>query len=72
MIRYGKGGKSRMVFMGRKTRRALRSYLRTRQDQSPALFISLNFANSSVKEKAWVMKMQMNDEDFVKEPLICH
>jgi len=40
MIRYGKGGKSRMVFMGRKTRRALRSYLRTRQDQSPALFIS--------------------------------
>jgi site-specific recombinase XerD len=41
MIRYGKGGKSRMVFMGRKTRRALRSYLRTRQDQSPALFISV-------------------------------
>lgn len=40
MIRYGKGGKSRMVFMGRKTRRALRSYLRSRQDQSPALFIS--------------------------------
>jgi integrase/recombinase XerD len=40
MIRYGKGGKSRVAFMGRKTRRALRSYLRTRQDQSPALFIS--------------------------------
>jgi len=40
MIRYGKGGKSRMVFMGRKTRRTLRSYLRTRKDRSPALFIS--------------------------------
>lgn len=27
MIRYGKGRKSRMVFMGRKTRRALRSWI---------------------------------------------
>jgi integrase/recombinase XerD len=42
MIRYGKGGKTRMVFLGRKTRRALRSYLRFRQDQSPALFVSTN------------------------------
>ena len=33
MIRYGKGGKTRMVFMGRKTRRALRAYLRMRQDR---------------------------------------
>lgn len=30
MIRHGKGGKTRMVFLGRKTRRAIRSYLRTR------------------------------------------
>jgi integrase/recombinase XerD len=40
MIRFGKGGKTRMVFMGRKTRKAMRSYLRTRHDQCPALFIS--------------------------------
>ena len=40
MIRYGKGGKTRIVFMGRKTRRTLRSYLRMRHDQSPALFVS--------------------------------
>src|SRR3989304_4747492 len=40
MIRYGKGGKTRMVFMGRKTRRAMRAYLRMRHDQSPALFVS--------------------------------
>jgi len=39
-IRYGKGGKTRMAFLGRKTRRALRSYLRLRQDHSPALFVS--------------------------------
>jgi site-specific recombinase XerD len=42
MIRYGKGGKTRMVFLGRKTRRALRSYLRLRHDQSHALFVSTN------------------------------
>jgi integrase/recombinase XerD len=40
LIRFGKGGKPRMVFIGRKTRRALRSYLRLRQDTSPALFVS--------------------------------
>ena len=40
MIRYGKGGKSRMVFIGRTTRRAMRGYLRQRQDSSPALFVS--------------------------------
>jgi len=40
MIRYGKGGKSRMVFIGRTTRRAMRGYLRQRHDSSPALFLS--------------------------------
>lgn len=40
MIRFGKGGKTRTVFIGRKTRRSLRSYLRLRHDQSPVLFVS--------------------------------
>jgi site-specific recombinase XerD len=40
MIRYGKGGKTRMVFIGRTTRRAMRAYLRLRRDSSPALFVS--------------------------------
>lgn len=39
-IRYGKGGKTRVVFLGRKTRRALRAYFRSRHDPSPALFVS--------------------------------
>jgi len=39
-IRHGKGGKSRSVFMGGKTRKAIRTYLRKRHDQSPALFVS--------------------------------
>jgi site-specific recombinase XerD len=40
MIRYGKGGKTRMVIIGRTTRRAMRAYLRLRQNSSPALFVS--------------------------------
>lgn len=40
MIRYGKGGKTRMVFIGRTTRRAMRAYLRQRHDSCPALFVS--------------------------------
>jgi site-specific recombinase XerD len=40
MIRYGKGGKTRIVFIRRTTRRAMRADLRLRHDPSPALFIS--------------------------------
>jgi integrase/recombinase XerD len=40
MTRYRKGGKTRMVFIGRKTSRVIRAYLRLRHDPSPALFIS--------------------------------
>jgi site-specific recombinase XerD len=39
-IRQGKGRKPRTVYIGRKTRRALRAYLRTRRDNSPALFVT--------------------------------
>lgn len=42
IIRHGKGGKARTIFLGRKTRRALRSYVRGRQDHSDALFVSTN------------------------------
>src|SRR5215204_6437594 len=38
MIQYGKGGKTRMVFVGRTTSRAVRAYLRLRHDSFPALF----------------------------------
>ena len=40
MIKYGKGGKTRRVFIGRKTRRAMHAYLRLRHDSCPALFVS--------------------------------
>ncbi len=39
-VRYGKGGKARTVFIGKKTRKALRAYLRNRHDHEAALFLS--------------------------------
>jgi integrase/recombinase XerD len=38
VVRKGKGRKPRVVFIGRKTRRAIRAYFRTRHDNSAALF----------------------------------
>jgi site-specific recombinase XerD len=40
-IRRGKGGMGRAVFIGRKTRRAIRAYLRSRTDTNAALWVNL-------------------------------
>jgi len=40
LIRRGKGGKFRNVFLGKKPRKAVRAYLRKRRTMSPALWIS--------------------------------
>lgn len=40
MIRCGKGGKPRYVFIGRQTRRSVRQYLRKRSDDCKALWIT--------------------------------
>lgn len=39
-VLHGKGGKFRIVYIGRKTRIALRRYLNGRTDENPALFIN--------------------------------
>ncbi len=39
-IHHGKGNKDRIVFIGKKTRAALRKYLKTRTDDNPALLLS--------------------------------
>ncbi len=40
LIRKGKGRKPRVVFFGRKSRRAIRAYLRRRHDSNPALWLT--------------------------------
>jgi integrase/recombinase XerD len=40
LIRSGKGGKPRTVFIGKKSRKAIRAYLRMRKDDSNALWIT--------------------------------
>ena len=40
IIEKGKGGKSRSVFLGKRSRKALRTYLRERIDHSPAIWTS--------------------------------
>jgi site-specific recombinase XerD len=42
LIRHGKGRKPRMVFLGRKTIRSLRTYFRFRHDTNPALWGSIH------------------------------
>lgn len=39
-VRIGKGRKPRLVYLGEKSRQELRRYLKIRQDQTPALWIS--------------------------------
>ena len=40
MIREGKGRKPRTVFVGQKTRKAIRQYMRLREDDLPALWVT--------------------------------
>lgn len=40
LIRRGKGGKPRTVFVGKVTRRALRAYVKLRRDDCPMLFVT--------------------------------
>jgi site-specific recombinase XerD len=42
IIRKGKGGKPRMVWFGKKTRKAIRAYLRERRDKCQAVWVTID------------------------------
>ncbi|MDP1547725.1 MAG: tyrosine-type recombinase/integrase [Anaerolineales bacterium] len=54
-IRKGKGGKSRTVFIGKKSRKALRAYMRLRGDGDPALWVTKNGGRLAVKSLRQVL-----------------
>lgn len=41
-IKHGKGDKSRSVFVGKKSKKAIRKYLKHRNDDNPALWVTLS------------------------------
>jgi site-specific recombinase XerD len=49
IIRKGKGGKPRVVFLGKKSRKALRAYLKQRADDNPALWVTRDGERLAVK-----------------------
>lgn len=40
LVRHGKGDKARIVFFGKAARKALRAYLKSRDDENPAVWVS--------------------------------
>lgn len=55
-VRQGKGRKPRTVFIGRKTRRALRAYLRYCEDGSPALWVTSTGSRLAVQSLRGMLK----------------
>lgn len=52
LIRHGKGGKTRLVYLGKKSLRSLRKYLQHRDDVSPSLWVTSaghSLARSSIQ-----------------------
>ncbi|MEI7847433.1 MAG: tyrosine-type recombinase/integrase [Chloroflexota bacterium] len=68
LIRMGKGRKPRTVFIGKKSRRALKSYLRLRQDKCPALFISLLGGRFTYVGLAQILERRAKRAGLKKEP----
>jgi len=58
LIRAGKGGKPRTVFIGRQTRKSLRQYLGERNDNSPALWIT-NPTHGSDRLTYWGLRSML-------------
>jgi len=59
LIRAGKGGKPRTVFIGKHTRNSVRKYLKVRTDNSPALWIT-NPSHGSQRLSYWGLRSLVN------------
>ena len=70
LIRSGKGRKTRLVFIGRKTRRAVRSYLRMRRDQAPALFVSKEGERLTYDGLNQILERKANTAKLDKKPTL--
>lgn len=69
LVRVGKGRKPRTVYLGSKSRKALRAYLKLRQDPSKALWIT----DEGERITYWGVKMLMQrraNQAHVKTPML--
>jgi len=70
LIRKGKGRKPRMVFLGRKSRRAIRAYLRHRHDTNPALWLTDEGDRMTYAALRGVVRRRSQDAGLKHEPSI--
>ena len=68
LIRKGKGRKPRMVFLGRKSRRAIRAYLRHRHDINPALWMTDEGDRMTYAALRGVIRRRSQDAGLKHEP----
>jgi len=64
VIKRGKGGKQRVIFIGKRVKRALRAYLRQRKDTSPALFTTCDGYRLTYSGLHEVLMRRMKDADL--------
>lgn len=67
LIKQGKGRKPRMVFIGQTSRKAIRNYLRSRNDDSPALWVT----DEGTRLKYFGLRMiikRLSDKAGIKSP----
>ena len=70
LIRKGKGRKPRMVFLGRRSRRAVRAYLRLRRDNSPALWLTKHGERMTYSALRGVVRRRAASAGLAHEPSI--
>ena len=68
LIRQGKGRKSRTVFVGKASRKAIRAYMRTRQDKSPSLFVAISGERLTYDGLRQILERRTLKADLKKHP----